>query len=1280
MKSIYTYYKDRLIEISGKNRSLYIKNFNKKNGFDIGKILFDNQELASELLDIFWQGKMIPFNIIGKDTKESILHASDINKKYPENTTFENDKDKQKFERQRREYGKKIYSQEINNIKALKREIEEIEKETGRYELFLCYPFVYGSSKNYVFKAPLLLFPVVIDVLDESTVNISLKHGENIQLNKALMLALADSQHLNLEGMDMEFETLKGRFENIPSLLEYLRSFGIKIGYQSRKNLFPFTRFNEPDFGDSLEVKNVCLLTRSSLANSIYSDYSILEKKKLTNDAINELLNTKTHKIKPEKNPNLYLINNVDYAQQQVVKKVNVSGNMVIYGPPGTGKSQTIVNIISDAICKGKKVLVVSQKKAALEVIFNRLSNLNSKAMFLTDAEKEKRAFYTRCYNTHESVLSKYSDDMLQKDFEEISNQLDEEIRSLKNISECLTKPTDFGISLQELYYNSYKLGKKSVEYEIYKDMLLDKKIMSLKYDEMLSALSVLNEQNKAELYYNFVENKKKNPFIDHLKGDLSVHTVTETQNRLRTLCAKRQALFDGAKYKYSRQILSYYTQIKSKQNVKPLIKMIAKFEYPQADKFLTTSKIAFPIYPVAKIKMCAKEKEVESNLMSTVRAIDDYVEDYRFLKNVLSEDGYLMALDSILNGNHGVLRLLLWAMENYIEIRDVNATLKNLKDEQKLVLDFAYKVSSTHTRYMLILNKLMPIRIYHEIVLQEANEKENLAKIVDFENIRSKIVSYKKTLNEISKKMAEQGFVDSYKKLFKGDTTSKDYIYQISKKQNYWPIRKTMDVYGDYLFKLFPCWLLSPENVSTILPLKKDLFDIVLFDEASQVFIENTIPTMYRASRVVVAGDAKQLRPTTNFMKRYMGANVDEDIDYSTQAALEVESLLDLAVSRFNSANITYHYRSKNEELIDFSNKAFYNNTLQVAPNVSKNLRHKPIERILVNGKWNDRKNVVEATKVVELLKNLLKTRKNNETIGIITFNVEQENAIEEIIEKQSLHDEEFRRLYIQESNRVENGEDVSLFVKNLENVQGDERDIIIFSIGYAFNEYGRVNATFGSLSNEGGENRLNVAITRAKQKIYVVTSIEPEELKVDSSKFMGPKLLRSYLTYVRAVSNGNHEEVKAILNSFNENTLEAPRISTILPIEEQIAGRLNKLGYKTEINLGNSNSVISVAVYDKKKDRYLLGIETDQTVIHSSKSVLERDVFRNEFLKSKGWKIYRVWSRDWWHNSTQVMTSIVREIEKQSKVLDKQSVKNNSATKKLSNKNTKMTYMPHF
>ena len=1250
MKSIYTYYKERLIEISGKNRSLYLKNFNKKNGFDVGKILHFDNEKASELVDILWTGKSVPFRLIGKDTKEAIIKANGVDQKYA-SKEFANEKDALKYERQKKEFGKRVFTQEVQNIKSLKREVEEIEKETGRYELYLCYPFVYGSVRNYTFKAPLIMFPIVIDVLDDNNVNICLKYGESIQINKALMLAISESQHLNLSEMDMEFDSLKARFSNLQALLDYLKGFGVRIANSTRKNLFPFNRYAEPTEQDSMEIKHVCLLARCSLANSIYADYSALEKKHLTNDSINELLNTKPTKQKATKCTDLYLINNVDFAQEQVVRKVNESGNMVIYGPPGTGKSQTIVNVISDAICKNKKVLVVSQKKAALEVVFNRLSSLNAKAMFIADAEKEKRAFYERCYSAHINIINYKTNEELFKEYEEVNRHLELEINNLNIISNCLTEKTPFGISLQEMYYNSYKIGKRSVEYAIYQQIIKDKRVMSLTYEQLTDALSILQEKNKVELFYKFVEDKKKNPFIDHLRDDLSVHILAEAQGKLNNLCSTRQALFDVAKYKYSREILTYYTQVKSTNDIKPLIKMVAKFEHPKSESLLKTSYVLFPLYPFAKYEMVQKEKQVEKDFKETLTAIEEYISEYEFLKNILTESGYLMALDGILNGNNGVLRLLLNAVEDYIRIRDVNSTLKNLTDDQKLILNLAYKNTTSYIKYREFLSKLLPIRIYHEIVKYEATQKDILATIVDFENIRARIVLLKKQQNELSRKIAQQSFNDAYKKMLNGSQSSKDYIYQISKKQNFWPIRKTMEIYGDYLFKLFPCWLLSPENVSTILPLVRNMFDVVLFDEASQVFIENTIPSIFRGSRIVVAGDAKQLRPTTTFMKRYMGANTDEDLDYSTQAALEVESLLDLAVSRFNSANITYHYRSKNEELIDFSNKAFYSNTLQIAPNVSKNIRHKPIERVLVEGKWSDRKNVIEAQKVVELTKNILKNRKNNETIGIITFNVEQENTIEDLIDKQCFEDAEFRNLYIKEKTRVENNEDVSLFVKNLENVQGDERDIIIFSIGYARNEFGKVNATFGSLSNEGGENRLNVAITRAKQKIYVVTSIEPEELKVDNSKYLGPKLLRSYLTYVRAVSNGDAKEVKTILDSFNDSIIDTKKPTGILPIENQIAEKLEKLGYKTVINLGNSNSKISVAVYDKKKDKYLLGVETDQTVINSSPSPLERDVFRNEFLKSKGWKMYRVWSRDWWHNSTQVVNNIVKEIEKQSK-----------------------------
>ena len=1252
MKSIYTYYKERLIEISGKNRSLYLKNINKKNGYDLGKLLYAMPEKADELMDILWKGKSVPFKLICKENKEAILKANNVFDKFPEKQ-FETEKEKLKYDRQRREHSKKVYEQEVNNLKTLKREIEEIEKENGRYELYLCYPFVFGSVRNYVFKAPLLMFPIVIDIIDDNNVNLVLKQSESVQLNKALLYAIADSAHLNLQDLDMEFDTLSNRFLNLQALLDYLKTFGIKLQYESRRNVFAFNRYLEPNDNDKPELKNLCLLARCSLANSIYSDYSALEKKNLTNDSIDELLNIKNSKKKPLKQSSLYLINNVDYAQEQVVKSVNEQGNMVIYGPPGTGKSQTIVNVISDSVCKNKKVLVVSQKRAALEVVNNRLGTLNNKAMFLVDSEKERRMFYERCFSAHEKIMHTEENLTLQDEFDNIAKQLEIETENLKTISNCLTQKTDFGISLHEMYYNSYKIGKRSGEYAIYKELIKNKKIMDLKYNQLEQSLNILHEGNKAEVYYNFVESKQKNPFIDHLRDDLSVHTVTEAQTKLKKLLSERQALFDVAKYKYSRQILTYYTQLKNHENLKPLAKMIAKFEFPKANKLLKTSYFIFPMYPIAKVNMLNKEKHINKMFAETAQAIDEYISDYEFLKNVLTENGYLMALDSILNGNNSTLRMLLWAVENYIELRDINTMLKNLNENQKLVLNFAYKHSGTYSKYVEVLNKLLPIRIYYEIVKCEEKQQSVLSTIVDFENIRARIVALKNKQNNLSRNIAEQSFNIEYKKLINGSSESKDYIYQISKKQNYWPIRKTIDVYGKYLFKLFPCWLLSPENVSTILPLKKDMFDVVLFDEASQVFIENTIPSIYRGKRIVVAGDAKQLRPTTTFMKRYMGANVEDEQDYSKQAALEVESLLDLAVSRFNSSNITYHYRSKNQELIDFSNKAFYNSSLQIAPNVSKDIRNKPIQRILVEGSWNDRKNIIEAEKVVELTKNILKNRKNNETIGIITFNVEQENCIEDAMDKACYKDEEFRNLFLKESNRIENGEDVSIFVKNLENVQGDERDIIIFSIGYARNEFGKVNSSFGSLSNEGGENRLNVAITRAKRKIYVVTSIEPEELKVDNAKFMGPKLLKSYLTYVRAVSCGNSEEVKTILNSFGEDLNNNKTFSMVLPIEQQIADRLNKLGYKTELDLGNSNSKISVAVYDRKKDKYLLGIETDQAVIKSSPSVLERDVFRNEFLKSKGWQMYRVWSRDWWHNSNQVINNIVKELEKQLKTL---------------------------
>ena len=223
-------------------------------------------------------------------------------------------------------------------------------------------------------------------------------------------------------------------------------------------------------------------------------------------------------------------------------------------------------------------------------------------------------------------------------------------------------------------------------------------------------------------------------------------------------------------------------------------------------------------------------------------------------------------------------------------------------------------------------------------------------------------------------------------------------------------------------------------------------------------------------------------------------------------------------------------------------------------------------------------------------------------------------------------------------------------MFIKNLENVQGDERDIIIFSIGYAENADGKVYTNFGSLSAEGGENRLNVAITRAKSKIIVVTSIEPEALKVDTSKHLGPKLLKKYLTYVRAAAKGDDEETRAILSELDPSeAIERELVqTTIASVEEQIKARLEKLGYKVDINLGNSNSRISLAVYDEKSDKYLVGVVLDRDAFEDSLSAIERDVYKPKFLEAKGWTILRVWCRDWWLYPQKVIKTITAAADK--------------------------------
>ena len=1263
-KGIYTYYKERLIEIGGNNRCLYMKKISGKGAYDIGQLFEGRDDKVAELVDFLWSKNKYPLTLISEsETKEIIknipLPARSKNAPSVEGLS-EADAKKvmDKFNRSVTQDSKRIVESEISKVKELKRETEEIEKETGRYELYIGYPFVFGSINlgitKTMIKAPLLLFPVKIEIIDENTVEIRRNEAENIQLNRALIFSYAQSKKLNIEDLDLDFEDLS-QFKTVKHVVEYLDRARIKIGGNNSKHIYNYGRYKEPEPNGELSLRYAAVLGRFPLSNSIYNDYTLLEKKNLTNDAINELLRTGGQKgakriqaleraklksraraLKRAKRTGLshsYIVKMLDYAQSEVVKKVDTCGNMVIYGPPGTGKSQTIVNVITDAISKNKRVLVVSQKKAALDVVYSRLGNLNDKAMYVNDEAKEKKAFYERCFAAHQrdEAGSLVDLEALQREYDEIEQRIRAEEATLDGIYHTLNDKRPFGLSLSEMYSSSYMLAKNSAEYGIYLRMIEHPDVMSLNYKELSDALFAIKAKSLDQMYYAYIQAKEKNPLIDAMKPELDIRTLSEVKGQLEDVQRARKGFFNIAKYPYTRQVLAFYSQLEDKRSIGAIVNMSAKLEHPS-------------LFGAAKFKKDMRERFVE-----TLKAINEYASEYEFLLRVLTKDGYISVIDNVLRGNTSYIKLVHEAVDNYIQQRDVTNLMNSLDKNMIAILDFAYVTGKSYQSYRDIITKVPLLRIYHEITRYEDEAKGELAKTVDFINITSRIYKLKESQLSVAYKICAGKNSSGYREMFEAASNGKDFLYQISKEQKFWPIRRMMEVYGNFILKLFPCWLLSPENVSSLLPLEKNMFDIVIFDEASQVFIESTIPTIYRGKNIVVAGDAKQLRPSATFMKRYMGADPDAQEDYSVQAALEVESLLDLAVARYDSANLTYHYRSRHQELIDFSNSAFYSSNLQIAPNISTNRDNRPIERYKVKGKWINRTNPVEADKIVELLKEIFATRKRGESIGIITFNSDQQTCIADAIDKAARRDAEFRSAVTKERMRMDNGEDVSLFIKNLENVQGDERDIIIFSIGYAPNEEGKLYTNFGSLSTEGGENRLNVAITRAKSKIIVVTSVEPEELKVDTAKNVGPKLLRQYLTYVRAVAENDTDHARAVLAALNPAEVKAESMLTeVAEVEEQIKERLEKAGYKVHTGLGNRNNRISLAVYDEQLDKYLVGVELDKDAFASSSSSMERDVYKPRFLEARGWTILRVWCRDWWLSPQRVVKNIITLAEK--------------------------------
>ncbi len=449
----------------------------------------------------------------------------------------------------------------------------------------------------------------------------------------------------------------------------------------------------------------------------------------------------------------------------------------------------------------------------------------------------------------------------------------------------------------------------------------------------------------------------------------------------------------------------------------------------------------------------------------------------------------------------------------------------------------------------------------------------------------------------------------------------------EIQKKRRQLPLRKLFAEIPSVLQRLKPCIMMSPLSVSTFLQSDELRFDLVIFDEASQVFPWDAIGAIYRGSQLIVAGDEKQLPPTNFFNRADLENTDDDDADIG-----DFESILSLCKSiGMPGRGLRWHYRSRREPLIAFSNRHFYSGDLVTFPSIRDATSDAVRLEFVPQGRWVDRANRPEAERVTDLVVRHLRTRPET-SLGIIAFNQSQQAAIEDAIYER-------RRKYHEVDSLFHTGLSEPLFVKNLENVQGDERDIIILSMGYGYNEAGKFLKNFGPLTKSGGERRLNVAVTRAREEVVLVASVKSADLDLSGSTSLGANLLKGYLEYAE-------RGVDALARHIDSITGEAE--STF---EQEVAAALSARGLHPALQVGCGGFRIDMALkHPQRPGEFCLGIECDGATYHSSKTARDRDRIRQSVLENLGWNIIRIWSTDWIRNPERQIDRILAAYERAS------------------------------
>ncbi|GGF42498.1 DUF3320 domain-containing protein [Echinicola rosea] len=1282
-----------------------------------------------ELEDALFEGQ--EFQILHKPKDwENSLRDEGIYRAYSSNSPLAELVNKEFAQKRLRAY---LSEDELHHrLTYLYRNARHSMEENGANTLYLAVGLLrwYESNRSERPRfAPILLIPVEIIRRSARVGYIIRGREEETVMNITLLEKLRQDFQLSISGLDKLPQDESG--VDVQAIFSILRQAIMNMPRWDIEEQFFLGTFSFNKF---------------ILWNDIHSHTEYLKKNPVVRGLLEgkldnalevlELDNLDTH-YKPS---DVLLPIAADSSQLEAVCASMEGNSFILHGPPGTGKSQTITNIIANALYQGKRVLFVAEKMAALSVVYSRLqsiglhpfclelhSNKARKAEVL--AQLKRSTEITRGKSPEDFELESNKINILKNEidtvykklhrkeyhgftlFEVLSNFIKYEnipghfvaedkfvdeltkegISSFEDFIQQLEKaaiiaegPTKehplFGIQL-----NNYSPTTRDELKELFSDAIESRSALVKDVKSLISYLGfepTLGNKEKQNLiriadlllqlpdlpdtFFDIDDfksfQKQLNPLLElamennQVREDFKNNFETSVfeigaGDFLRTWKIKSQEWFipkffgqrkikiylqsysDGRKIS-SEDVPQLLNQIKAfqerdntlkehtpfletfckgyslqvNQDIETLIEGGDLFIKLEENLVAITSEEAVAVRTRKRLKSLLKTQNFKELLTSAIRAAK---EDQEKINQVQKKIGREIPFNLHLDEDEGISLIRNW-QTNIDKLKEWHAwtVIKGKADRYYLgkAIDELESGDIPHET----ISKSILKGVFHAMALRSLQESPELS-VFSGEAFDARIEEFKRLNTKFSFLTKEVLFSHLAAKMpdfsRESSSNSETGILQRAIRSNGrgQSIRQLFKQVPHLLPRITPCMLMSPISVAQYVEIQQDPFDLVIFDEASQIPTCEAVGTIARGKQLIVVGDPKQMPPTNFFSSMHFD---DEDQNEDLESILD-----DCEALSVPSKQLRWHYRSKHESLISFSNVKFYENSLFTFPSpddLASRVKMVHVDGIYDRGKT--RQNKAEALAIVnEIEKRLQVPKGERKSLGVVTFSSAQQTLIEDLLMERFREKPELEELAIQFNEPY--------FIKNLENVQGDERDIILFSVCYGPDQAGYVALNFGPLNRDGGWRRLNVAVSRARYEMIIFSTLKADQINLNRSKAEGVAGLKAFLGFA--------EKGRISLPAKSNKSFQGKGS----PLAGSVASYLRNHGYDVDISVGASGFKVDVAVVNPENSQeYILGIVLDAKAHKSSKSSIDRLLVQQNVLELLGWNIHKVWSLEWW------------------------------------------------